>query len=281
MSSILVTGGSGFIGKHLVPQLQLDGHEVFPVNTLAGDIADEATWQRFPRADLLIHLAARSFVPESWNHPAEYMRTNLLGTMHALEFCRRHRTGMVFFSSYMYGKPSALPIAESAPIIANNPYALSKMLAEDACTFYENNFGINLSVIRPFNVYGAGQSAAFLVPSIIEQARAGVTIHVKDLEPRRDYIYVKDLVDAVRAVVNCAPTSGTYNIGSGVSHSVADLIASIQTVLGTELPVHSTNERRAGEVMDTVADITLARARLGWSPSFTLRDGLADMLVNP
>lgn len=281
MSDVIVTGGTGFIGRHLVPMLRNDGLQVYPFDSQSGDIAEPATWNGFPAADVVVHLAGRSFVPDSWSQPSEYMRINLLGTIQALEYCRAQDARLIFLSSYMYGVPALLPIPESAGLAARNPYAFSKMLAEKACQFYAENFGVKVTVLRPFNVYGAGQSDSFLIPSIFYQARTGDTIRVLDLAPKRDYIYIRDLVEAISTVINLNVSGGIFNIGSGVSHSVAELIAAIQGVLGTTLPVESADERRPGEIMDTVADITAARHALGWAPRFSLHEGLADMLGSP
>jgi GDP-4-dehydro-6-deoxy-D-mannose reductase len=278
---VIVTGGTGFIGKHLVPRLRIDGHQVFPYDTRAGDIAESDTWRTFPDADVVVHLAARSFVPDSWSQPAEYMRINLLGTVQALEYCRAHGARLLFLSSYMYGETDLLPIPESASLAARNPYALSKMLAEETCQFYADKFGVRVTILRPFNVYGAGQSPAFLVPSIIGQVLGGGIIQVMDLAPKRDYIYVKDLVDAVSDVITLNSNDGVFNVGTGISHSVEELITTIQGICGTSLPVKSTNERRTGEIMDTIADISAIHRAIGWKPRFSLHDGLKDMLRCP
>ena len=178
----------------------------------------------------------------------------------------------------MYGKPASLPICESTALSPLNPYAFSKKLAEEACLFYMDAFDVSLLILRPFNAYGADQSASFLIPSIVSQVRACHTIHVKDLEPRRDYVYIKDLVDAICKGIDGRINTGIYNIGSGVSYSVGELIAIIQGVLGTSLPVVSEDQRRPGEIMDAVADIEAARRELDWTPRFSLVDGLQDML---
>src|SRR5690348_5091439 len=136
MSSVLVTGATGFIGRHLVPRLRSEGQEVLEVSRAAGDVADHSTWRRLPRTDVVVHLAAQSFVPESWHRPETFLRTNALGTIEALEYCRVHRAHLVFPSSYMYGDAARQPIPETTPLEAKNPYALSKKLAEEACEFF-------------------------------------------------------------------------------------------------------------------------------------------------
>jgi nucleoside-diphosphate-sugar epimerase len=227
-----------------------------------------------PGVDVVVHLAAKTFVPESWDAPALFMRTNLLGTIEALEYCREHRARLVFLSSYMYGAVAQQPIPEGTPLVAANPYALSKKLAEEACEFYANRFDVEATIVRPFNIYGPGQADAFLIPTILRQLAAGTEIRVKDLEPRRDFVYVSDVVAAILQAVNRAGRGGVFNIGSGTSHSVAELIQAIQEVWGTNLPVRVDGARRQGEVMDTVADIARARQHLGWTPRVTLRQGL-------
>lgn len=277
MSSILITGAGGFIGKHLVPRLKDAGHQVIEVRRASDDVADHATWTRLPRATIVMHLAAKSFVPDSWEAPADFLRTNLIGTVEALEYCRAHAAHLVFLSSYMYGDAGGEPISESTPLEAKNPYALSKKLAEEACGFFADRFGVPITILRLFNIYGPGQFDAFLVPTIVNQINAGKEIRVKDLAPRRDYVYVLDVVEAMVKAMASPKGLRVFNIGSGVSHSVADLIRTIQDVWGTDLPVRSDEVRRKDEIMETVADIARARWQLGWAPRFTLRQGLAHL----
>ena len=274
MSRVLVTGATGFIARHLVPRLTTVGLEIVEAGRGSGDTAEKATWSRFPACEVVVHLAAKSFVPESWETPGVFVRTNALGTVEALEYCRVHAARLVYLSSYMYGDVAQQPIPENTALKANNPYALSKKLAEEACAFYAEVFDVPVTILRPFNIYGPGQSDSFLIPSILNHIRAGREIHVKDLEPRRDYVYVADVVEAIVSAVRRRNGFETFNIGSGSSHSVAELIDIIQEVWGTALPVRSDGVRRKDEIMDTVADIKRARRDLGWSPKFTLRQGL-------
>ena len=278
MARVLVTGSSGFIGKHLVLTLQDNQHDVIQVNRSEGDVADGATWSKLPRADVVIHLAGRAFVPDSWRDPAGYIKTNLCGTVCALDYCRTHNARLVFLSSYLYGQPERLPIAESARLQVNNPYALSKKLAEEACEFYSSAFAVRVSILRPFNVYGPNQGQDFLIPSIIKQSTCEATIRVKDLEPKRDFIYIDDLADAITKAAELDQLFDIFNIGTGVSFSVAEVIRFIQEINGTNFEVQSDNERRPSEIMDTQADITKAVNILGWCPRWALKSGLRNML---
>jgi nucleoside-diphosphate-sugar epimerase len=279
MTRILVTGATGFIGGNLVPRLRAAGHDIIAANSQSGDIAAQSTWAKFPPVEVVVHLAGKSFVPASWADSESFIKCNLMGTVSALNYCKANKARLIFLSSYLYGNPRTIPISETACLEANNPYALSKKLAEEACQFYAEKFGIDMTILRPFNVYGPGQKESFLIPSVIAQINAGGVIRVKDLEPRRDYLYIGDLVDVIAAAVDLRYSFHILNVGSGVSHSVAEVIQIIQELGGTHLQVESSEERRRDEVMNTVADISKVNQVLGWSPRWTLSRGIQAMLA--
>ena len=279
MAKILVTGSTGFIGKSVLAKLRSIGHEVIVMSRASGDISDQKTWEPFPKTDVVIHLAALTFVPDSWTDPHSFTQTNLQGTICALEYCRKHGAKLVFLSTYMYGNPESLPIPEDAKLYAFNPYALSKKMAEDACAFYAENFKVRSVVLRPFNVYGPGQKIDFLIPSIIKQAMAGEPIKVKVLEPKRDYIYIDDLVQSIILAIGFDQSFAVFNVGTGKSYSVAELIEVIQQCMGTHLPVQPSGEKRPEEVMDTRADISKAAKMLGWTPQWSLQQGIAEIVA--
>lgn len=277
MTKILVTGASGFIGRYFVQHARANGSDVVTADRASGDIGDDATWRAFPEADVVVHLAGKSYVPASWREPNEFLRSNFLGTVAAIDFCRRHQARLVFLRSYAYAIRTTLPIPESSPLQAINPYALTKQLSEEVCQFFAGHYGVDVTVLRPFNVYGADQGASFLIPSIIRAVENGEEIRVRDLEPRRDYVHVYDVVRAMFAATTGPPGYSVFNIGTGVSHSVAEVIAKIHSAWGTTLSVLSDGERRTNEIMDTVADIHAAELALGWRPRISLADGLAQM----
>ncbi|MGL6067690.1 MAG: NAD-dependent epimerase/dehydratase family protein, partial [Sediminibacterium sp.] len=263
MYKILLTGATGFIGTALHRQLKTLGHTVHLLSQRDGKVEDMFTWQSIPPTDIVIHLAARTFVPDSWEHPAAFMATNATGTLHALEYCRKHKAKFIFLSSYLYGNPEHLPIPETAPLYTPNPYAQSKKTAEDFCTFYSTAYQVNTIILRPFNVYGPNQNPSFLIPHIIHQALYNSTIRVKDLTPKRDYIHLHDLIAAIIACIDYKK-SGIFNVGSGISYSVQEIIDIVQNITKRNLPVISDAEVRRAEIMDTVADISLAKKELDW-----------------
>ena len=273
-TEILVTGAGGFLGRHLVQALKSRGHRVRSHSSAQGDISSCAL--PIDGVDHVYHLAAKSFVPESWTHTQDFYRTNVLGTVNVLEHCRRHRTPLTLISSYVYGQPQRLPISEDHPLAALNPYAHTKILAEEVGTFYEKVFGLRLVIVRIFNLYGPGQNPPYLIPTIIHQALdpSVPEIRLKDLRPKRDYLYVADAVEMLLATLQDT-VSGVYNLGSGQSASVAEVAELIRRAAGTGKPVTSDEQPRPQEVMDVRADISRASSDLGWRPSTSLAEGIA------
>lgn len=277
---ILVTGAGGFIGRALTAYLQKNGEQVTALTSGELDITDEQAVEALPvsRIGHIVHLAGKTFVPRSWEAPAEFIETNTFGTMHMLELCRKHKIPMTYISAYIYGQPERNPIRETDRVCPNNPYAKSKYMAEELCEFYARQFDVRVSVIRPFNVYGAGQKDNFLIPQIIRHAMREDSIRVMDLSPRRDYVYLEDLLEAITLTVKNVQEYDVFNIGSGVSCSVEEVIALIQRIAGTHKPVECKNEARKNELNDVVADISHAKEILGWQPRHTLEQGLTEMI---
>jgi nucleoside-diphosphate-sugar epimerase len=274
--AILVTGATGFIGRALVHRLRESGREVLALGSSDGDIRQRSTFERFQGASVtaVIHLAGRSFVPDSWADPAGFMETNVLGTTNALEFCRIKGAQLVYVSAYVYGVPQRLPIDEQAPAQPNNPYALSKHLAEQTCQFYAEHLSVPVTVLRPFNVYGPGQDARFLIPSIVRQALEGDEIRVRDLAPKRDFVYVDDVVDAVLKAEGRKSDWAIFNIASGTCASVGDIIQVLQSTLGTSKAVVVEGLGRRNEIPIVIGDASRARAELGWVPEVSLSQGI-------
>lgn len=280
MSKILVTGANGFIGKALFARLQKQGLDVVAMSSIGGDIADPDTLKKFTDVDVshVFHLAAKTYVPDSWNNPESFYRTNVLGTVNILEFCKAHGISMTFVSAYVYGHPETLPIKETSSVRPSNPYAMSKRLAEELCEFYANIYDLPVTTLRPFNVYGVGQNEKFLIPSIIRQVLDTQNIAVKDLAPKRDYVYLEDLLTALLATLGRSKGYHVYNIGSGTSLSVKEVIDIIQEAARTHKEIVCDNEVRSNELLDVVADISKVGNELGWHPQYSFREGIENMI---
>lgn len=278
MIDAIVTGASGFIGAALCQRLRAGNVSVHALGRGDGDVADPRIWEALPPAKTVIHLAGRSYVPESWKDSPAFLQSNVVGTENALSYCRRHGSRMVFISAYVYGIPKSLPIAEGHPVVPNNPYALSKHLAEQLCTFAGTYQQLPVTVLRLFNVFGPGQRAEFLIPAIVAQIKAGEDICVLDLKPRRDYVYLDDVLDAIIHATTLPDGCRILNIGSGVSLSVQDVVDQIQAIAETKLPVISSAQERLQEIPDVRADIALARQVLGWEPRWSFSQGVQKLL---
>ncbi len=276
---ILITGYSGFIGTYLQKRLKQTQHELVLADITNGiDICDWQQVKRFEGIDIVIHLANLSFIPASYNEPKKFYETNYLSTLNMLELCRLQNAKMIYFSSYMYGHPQYQPIDENHPIQAYNPYSQTKVICESLCEGYNRDFKVPITIFRPFNIYGKGQNPEFLIPSIIQQAQNGKII-IKDDRPKRDYIHVEDIVEAIIAAIdNQTDKFEKFNLGTGKSYSVKEIIEIVRGFFNSDIEYICTHEIRANEVLDTIADISKIRKELHWQPKISIQDGLKKML---
>ena len=282
---ILVTGSRGFVGKNLVEELKRQDADVLTLTDHDGRRIDIRDQQRVKgiineirNIDIVYHLAAITSVPFSFENPRETYDVNVLGTLNILELCRScNADKIVFASSYVYGQPQYLPIDEEHPLQPTNPYARSKILGEELCRAYNTDFGVKCIILRPFNIYGVGQNKNFLIPSIIAQLRYG-KIELKDPEPKRDFIYISDVIDAYIKAGEFNGDFDVFNIGYGKSYSVKEIVDKIIHLYGKDVKVKYSGERRKNEIMDTIADIKKAKEKLGWKTSVEIDNGLSNLL---
>ena len=253
---IVVTGSQGFIGKRLVPALIKDSYEVTKLDLETGyDITDWDSIKTLTDFDVIIHLAAISYVPKSYKIPREMFNVNIKGTLNMLELCRINKAKFIFTSSYVYGKPRYLPIDEEHPTEAFNPYCQSKLIGEDLCRCYNKDFGVPIIIFRPFNIYGLGQNEDFLIPMIQKQIKNDSIVKLKDSRPKRDFIHVDDVIDAYCKAVKYNKTDfEIFNLGSGTSYSVKEIAEMLVTKSGKNISIEFSEEQRENEILDTVCD---------------------------
>ncbi|MCK4359519.1 MAG: GDP-mannose 4,6-dehydratase [Candidatus Cloacimonetes bacterium] len=277
--TIAVTGSSGFIGSIMVERLKTLNYDIIELDIKNGtDITNMDDLKKIKKFDVLIHLAAKTFVPDSYLNPYSFYHTNVIGTLNVLELCRIYNSKIIFTSSYIYGQPQYLPINEDHPVCVFNPYSQTKILGEQLCSGYNKYFQLPVIIIRPFNIYGKGQNENFIIPKIIKQARTGKVI-LKDSSPKRDYIHVNDIIDAyIMAIDYQYSNLEIFNIGSGTSISVQELVSLILDEFDNTIEVNFLNIERKNEALDTVADISKAKSLLGWEPKTSLRKGLKDLM---
>jgi nucleoside-diphosphate-sugar epimerase len=269
--AILVTGARGFLGSALVRKLHEAGYETLSI------LRDFSKLEEM-EPSFVFHLAGKTGVLESFRSPALYYEANLDTTRFILEYCRLKKIGMHYVSGYVYGDVGDRPISEEMIPKPTNPYAHSKWMGEEMCRFYAKTFGVEITISRPFNVYGPGQSTQFFIPKMIEQALKNCDIRLRDLESKRDYVFIEDVAEALIAIMKRGKSSECYNIGFGISHSCKEVVAEIQKGLRVFKPVLVENPILSKEVSVAWANIEKIEREVGWRPVHSLSMGLAKCL---
>lgn len=281
MKTILITGSKGFIGGSLSSLLKTKSFEI--IETGDFHTLDLCNWEavkNIPRAEVIVHLASKNFVPESFKTPLSYYNNNILSTLNILEKAKVDGSKVIFFSTYLYGNPLYLPIDENHTKNPKNPYTHSKLICEELCQAYHRDFGVPVTVFRPFNTYGPGQKLSFFIPTIINQIHNEV-IKLNDSRPKRDFIYIDDVVEAVfLSIIDNKDLFRVYNLGSGVSTSVKDVVEMIINISQSKAKIHFSNQIRQGEILDTVADISKIKNELHWIPKISIDEGIRLTIEN-
>ena len=304
---ILVVGGAGYIGSHMVRRLLDDDHRVTILDNLSsgfrdaviggdfvhGDLADTALLTKLfsDRAfDGVMHFASSIQVGESVRDPAKYYRNNVLNTQNLLDALIMHGVSRFIFSSTaaIFGEPQIIPIDEDHPKAPINPYGRSKWMVEQMLTDYDTAYGLKSVCLRYFNAAGAEPDAGLgerhdpethLIPLVLQAAsgrREAITVFGSDYDTPdgtciRDYIHVSDLCQAHLLALHqlgAGGDSAVYNLGNGSGFSIREVIDTACEVTGREITVRH-GPRRDGDPARLVADADRARAHLGWRPQFT------------
>lgn len=299
---VLVTGGAGFIGSHIVDALIAAGHTVAVVDNLVKgkrenvnpaarfylvDVRDAPGLREVfaaERPQVVIHQAALADVRESLRDPVGYAMVNVVGTLNLLEAGRAVGTVRKFiFASTggaLYGNPAELPATEACPLGPLDPYGASKLACEYYIATYRHNYGLEYCLLRYANVYGPRQDAegeGGVVAIFSARMLAGqqAVIHGDGLQTR-DFVYVGDV--AAANVLALSRGQGVYNIGTGVPTDVNTIFRKLAAITGYALPeVHG--PPKPGEVRHSYLDAGKARVELGWAPTVDLATGLAQTVA--
>jgi UDP-glucose 4-epimerase len=297
---VLVTGGAGFIGSHLVHRLLDEGQRVRVVDNLAtgnrnrlgglggaiefveGDLADPAVSEAVLQdIDYVLHQAAVPSVQRSVKNPLETNRANVTSTLNLLEGCRKRgiRRFVYASSSSAYGDTPVLPKREDMPPNPLSPYALQKFVGERYCQIYFKLYSLETVSLRYFNVFGPSQDPyseySAVIPKFASQLREGKPIVVYgDGEQSRDFTYVDNVVEANLLALRAPRAAGSViNIGCGERITLNHLIKSLEEILRVRAAIDY-QPPRAGDVRDSLADISLARELLGYLPRVAVTEGL-------
>lgn len=302
---VLVTGAGGFIGSHLTERLLRLGADVTALlhydsrpdagnlefidaelradlRLESGDICDPFFMQEvIAGQDVVFHLAALIPIPYSYRAPASYLTTNGQGTMNVAEACRRNGVQRLVHTSTSetYGTALHPMIDEDHPLQAQSPYAASKIAADKLVESYHRSFDLPAATIRPFNTFGPRQSARAVIPTIMSQLVGGSPVlRLGSLAPARDFLFVEDTVEGFLAVAASDDCIGRVtNVGTGHAVTIGELATLSMEVVGREIEIVTDDQRTRpdrSEVMNLLCDASAARARCGWEPRVTLRDGL-------
>jgi dTDP-glucose 4,6-dehydratase len=251
------------------------------IEVVAGDLRDgDFIRDAVKGVDLIFHLAALIDIPYSYNHPREVVETNLLGTLNLLKAAYKFRVKRFIHTSTseVYGTAQTQKINESHPLVAQSPYAASKIGADKLVESFYLSYDLPVTTIRPFNTYGPRQSARAVIPTIIIQALSGSELVLGSLSPTRDFTFVSDLISAFLEIAEADEVLGqVINIGSGQEITIAALARQILELLGRDLPIRSDPARLRpphSEVERLCCNPSRAKYLLGWMPKVPLSEGL-------
>lgn len=301
--TVLVTGGDGFIGSHLVEALVKKGAYVKAlslynsfnywgwledvsclneIEVLTGDIRDPFFCKTITKGvNTVFHLGALISIPYSYIAPASYIDTNVKGTLNMCQAAVDNECDRFIHTSTseVYGTAQYVPIDEKHPLQPQSPYSASKIGADAIALSYHNSFGLPVAICRPFNTYGPRQSARAVIPSIIIQIASGMNrIEVGDLSPTRDFTYIEDTCRGFIAIAQCDECIGqTVNSGSNYEITIRDMLELIKKLMNSEAEFVTDKQRmRPGksEVFRLLCDNSKIREMTGFRPEYDIERGL-------
>ncbi|WP_019120258.1 NAD-dependent epimerase/dehydratase family protein [Brevibacillus massiliensis] len=292
---ILITGGAGFIGTHLVDRLLLNGHAVTVIDNestgIRSNVAEDAIYYQMDvrdqkiddvfaqvKPEVVVHLAAQSVVPVSIREPQLDAEINLIGLLNVLEAARRHGTRKIIYSSSaaVYGEPASFPIREEQAGQLLSPYAVSKFAGEKYLAAYQHLYGLAFTVFRFANVYGPRQlpkSDGGVIAIFADAIQKGLPLTINgDGEQTRDFIYVADVAEAIEVAFTKADNT-VLNLSTGLPTSINELIDELVRLSGRPVERHHA-PNRPGDIRFSYLCNEKMAEQLEWTPRFSLRAGL-------
>ncbi len=299
---VLITGGAGFIGRWLAFKAVQAGHQVWIYDNLSvgskanlesmiqrlhlveGDILEhEHLVSLFQQEnfEVVYHLAAYHYIPFCEAHPTLTMRVNLEGTMSVLDACRQTNRPHLIFASTGALYPSVdTTLDEAMNLTVSDVYGLSKWMGEQAVQYYHHRYHLPCTIVRLFNTYGPYETNPHLLPHVIESLKAHPDyVELGNIKPKRDYIYVEDVAEALLRLAEPSDTLRVFNIGTGNEYSVEEMIELISQILEHPIRIVQDPERvRPVDKMHQRANITRLQSATGWTPKYDIHKGLRALL---
>jgi NAD dependent epimerase/dehydratase len=306
---VLVTGACGFIGSHLVERLieenakvkafvfynrqnswgwleNIDKEKLRKIEVISGDVRDfNCVRQAMRGADAVFHLAALIGIPFSYDAPESYVDTNIKGTMNVLQAGRDCGTSKILITSTseVYGTARYTPIDEEHPLQGQSPYSATKIAADKLAESFYRSFDLPVTIVRPFNTFGPRQSARAVIPTVITQLLNGrEKIHLGNVNPKRDFLYVKDTANGFVAIAKSDRTIGeVVNIATQKEFSIENVARKIIRMINPKAKIVLERSRlrpSKSEVDRLLGDNAKIRKLTGWKPSYNLEQGLKETI---
>ena len=284
MKQIVITGHNGFLGSNLLSKLISEKYKITGIsktikkNNLIKQIKRNILNIKdsdIAKNSCIIHLAAITNVAYCEKYPEECYKVNVIATQKILEIARKKNCSLIYPStSHVYAIPHKLPIKETHPTNATSVYSESKISGEKLCETYSKSYGLNISILRLFSTYGPKNSEYKVESRIITQLLSSRSIKIGNLSPKRDFVYIDDVIRAFQIVMKNLKSFNTYNVGSERSYSIHEICNILKKLSGKKNPIIVDKTKlRKNDIKNVVSDCSKIK-KLGWKPRVSINKGL-------
>lgn len=274
---ILVTGHTGFIGSYLLDRLK--GKYSFVTSAKVHgkriDVLNKDELESFQDLDVIIHLASKTSISDSISNPYDTYYTNIVGTLNILNSAVKNNIKKIInVSTYLYGNPTYLPIDENHALAPHSHYNKSKLISENLCKYYSEDFKLNVVTLRPFYVYGYSHKSSFL-SAVIKKILNDETVVLSNKNVQRDFLFVYDFVNLIDKVLCNFPKGyNVYNVGTGKSYSLEEVLKIIEDIVGKKTILKYDYSLRPNDITEMVANINKVMNEFKWKPTVDIYNGI-------
>ena len=275
MAKILVTGHEGVIGTHLIKKLTNCEVITDSINGKRVNLQNNEEVMKIESVDIVIHLAGKTEKNLEWE---EYFENNIIGTLNILKYCvEKNIKKIIYVSSYVYGIPKYLPIDEQHPVNPHNLYTKSKFLGEELCKKFSEMYDLNVTVLRPFNIFTGSINKNNLISNLISSIDSKKMITITNKNSKRDFLHIDDFIEIILKIKDIDFKFEVFNAGSGISFSFEQIIEIIEKNTLTQLNLEY-KKKDESFIQDIKSDNSKIEKLLNWKPKITLEEGLQKLL---